>query len=187
MAQPPPSPAGGHHSALLLTVHAALDGCEGPRPPQGAHLQGTPSSGRGLCPPCSTSHAQVHASNGQLCSGEASEGGIGHQYLFSWHGYGVGLRSWETIPQRQKRQGSKWQWVAQSHGVGISLGLFRHDQAREGSDSKGHWQGSWNLHGTLTSALFKGRESSSDLCPLEQSWPSALGTYQACPVGALHP
>lgn len=67
--------AGGHHSALLFIVHTALDGCEGPRSPQGAHLEGAPSTGRGLCPTCSPSHAPVHASNYQLCSGEGLTGG----------------------------------------------------------------------------------------------------------------
>lgn len=76
--QPQPQrldPAGGHHPALLFTVHTALDGCEGPRPPQGAHLEGAPSTGRGLCPICSPPHAPVHASRCQLCSGKGLRGG----------------------------------------------------------------------------------------------------------------
>lgn len=68
-------PTGGHHSALLFTVHTALDGCEGPRPPQGAHLEGAPSTRRGLSPTCPPSHAPVHASSCQRGSGEGLRGG----------------------------------------------------------------------------------------------------------------
>uniref|UniRef100_A0A2K5VCK4 Adhesion G protein-coupled receptor A2 n=1 Tax=Macaca fascicularis TaxID=9541 RepID=A0A2K5VCK4_MACFA len=52
-------PGGGHHPALLLPVHAALDGGEGASVPQGAHLEGTPSARRGPRPACSQSYAPV--------------------------------------------------------------------------------------------------------------------------------
>lgn len=59
-------PIGGHHPALLFTVHTALDGGEGPCPPQGAYLEGTTSTRRGCCPACPPTHAPVC----QLCRGE---------------------------------------------------------------------------------------------------------------------
>ncbi|XP_067578041.1 adhesion G protein-coupled receptor A2 isoform X2 [Pseudorca crassidens] len=52
-------PGGGHHPALLFTVHTALDGGEGPCPPQGAYLEGTTSTRRGCCPACPPTHAPV--------------------------------------------------------------------------------------------------------------------------------
>lgn len=67
-------PAGGHHPALLFIVHTPLDGREGPRPPQGAHLEGAPPTRRGCCPACPQTHAAVGASICQLCGGEGLRG-----------------------------------------------------------------------------------------------------------------
>ena len=67
-------PAGGHHPALLFTVHTPLDGREGPRPPQGARLEGAPRPRRGCCPARPQAHAAVGASLCQLCGGEGLRG-----------------------------------------------------------------------------------------------------------------
>lgn len=73
--QPSPlDPTGGHHPALLFTVYTPLDGREGPRPPQGAHLEGAPSTRRGRCPACPPTHAAVGTSICQLCGREGHLG-----------------------------------------------------------------------------------------------------------------
>lgn len=54
-----PRPAGRHHFALLLPVHAAVDGGEGPGAVQGGDLEGAPAAGRGRGAAGPSAHATV--------------------------------------------------------------------------------------------------------------------------------
>ena len=48
---------------------------------------------------------------------------------------------------------------------------------KEVSNFAGHWAGILGTRAAPSSALFRGTESNSGFCPLEQSWPNPLGTY----------
>lgn len=87
---------GGHHSALLFLVHAALDGGKGSSPPQGAHLEGAPSRRRGCNTTWSSPHAPVSAFCSQLWEASRPKTGVAK---LGW--MGVSTRSLS----KGKRQG----------------------------------------------------------------------------------
>lgn len=79
--QPRPPPAGRHHLALLVPLHAALDGRESPSALQGGDLEGAAAAGRGHVPGSPQTHAEVRTPPCPSPTGASPGAGVGSALL----------------------------------------------------------------------------------------------------------
>lgn len=80
--QPRPPPAGRHHLALFIPLHAALDGRESPSALQGGDLEGAAAAGRGHVPGSPQTHAEVRTPLPLAPAPRAHLQGLGRDLLF---------------------------------------------------------------------------------------------------------